>query len=165
MVAALGTPEARLSLAQLVAADPLPPPIQGEALDTTTPYDVTLGQSIGKKLAVSPTPVNPHLDCHPTGRFEAFFRDVPTLKPGIEPTDSEIANYTPLGCVTNPASACITMGLRRLAQLHFLFGAVAKSNPQLTLRLRSASFAEEAYRLVQRYQEGMPTEPDCAQGL
>ena len=34
---------------------------------------------------------------------------------------------------------------------------MAKSNPQLTLRLQSASFAEEAYRLVQRYQVGMPT--------
>ena len=121
MVAALGTPEARLDLAQLVAAEPLPPPIHGEALDTTTPYDVTLGQSIRKKLTVNPSPVNPQLDCHHTGRFEAFFRDVPTLKPETEPTDSEIANYTPLGCVTNPAGTCTTMSPRRLAQLHFLF--------------------------------------------
>jgi hypothetical protein len=113
-----------------------------------TRYNITMGQECRKQLKLTMGPIDPHVDIQPTGRYEVFIRHVARRVNGTTENHE-------LACIYTPDGRCQHMlQPQRAALLHHHFVTTLEQRGALMQRLKVGSFAEEAHKLMLRYQEG-----------
>ena len=111
-------------------------------------YNIKLGCPDRHKLQVDVMPINPHVDIHPTGKYEVHIRPVLHRHHNVTYT-------TELACIYTPDGKCKhQLTVQRAATLWHQFQKCMTQRPKMVRRLQAGTYAEELYKLMVRYTDG-----------
>jgi hypothetical protein len=128
-----------------------------------TRYGHTLGEPIREKLVCHPDAINPHLDTHPTGKYNIQLRPIPRATPEYLVADRKKTQPVEYSLSVGPTRAIVydpegrVVGMlnpERLAILTSRYAQTKQHRPHILKEYSAGSLEADIAKLLHRYREG-----------